>query len=90
MSALIQPSSSSSKIITPDSKDIRIPGAKIVFDSIYMVQHSLYLLKFMLIPIEAQGEESYKYTLPCRRLYYAYRLIADQKIILPGGSKISL
>lgn len=70
-----------------DSKDIRIPGAKIVYDLLYMVQRSLYLLKFMLIPIEAQGEESYKYTLPCRRLYYAYRLIADQKIILPGVQK---
>lgn len=65
-----------------DSEDIRIPGAKIVYDSIYMVQRSLYLSKFMLIPIEAQDEESYKYTLPCRSLYYAYRLIADQKIIL--------
>ena len=82
ISALIQPSSSSSKIITLDFEDIRIPGAKIVYDSIYMVQHSLYLSKFMLIPIEAQGEESYKYTLPCRSLYYAYRLIADQKIVL--------
>lgn len=44
-----------------------------------MVQRSLYLSKFILIPIEAQGEKSYKYTLPCRSLYYAYRLIADQK-----------
>lgn len=87
ISALIQPSSSSSKIITLDFEDIRIPGAKIVYNSIYMVQHSLYLSKFMLIPIEAQGEESYKYTLPCRSLYYAYRLIADQKIILPGVQK---
>lgn len=90
ISALIQPSSSSSKIITLDSEDIRIPGAKIVYDSIYMVQHSLYLSKCMLIPIEAQGEKFYKYTLPCRSLYYAYRLIADQKNHSPGSSKISL
>lgn len=90
MSALIQPSSSSSKNITLDSEDIRIPGAKIVYDLLYMVQRSLYLSKFMLIPIEAQGEESYKYTLPCRNLYYAYRLIADQKNHSPGDSKISL
>ena len=55
-----------------------------------MVQRSLYLSKFMLIPIEAQGEKSYKYTLPCRSLYYAYRLIAGQKNHSPGGSKISL
>lgn len=70
-----------------DSEDIRIPGAKIVYDSIYMVQRSLYLSKFMLIPIEAQGEESYKYTLPCRNLYYAYRLIADQKKSFSRGFK---
>lgn len=55
-----------------------------------MVQRALYLSKFMLIPIEAHGKESYKYTLPCRNLYYAYRLIADQKNHSPGGSKISL
>lgn len=52
-----------------------------------MVRHSLYLSKCMLIPIEAQGEEFYKYTLPFRSLYYAYRLIANQKIILPGVQK---
>ena len=87
ISAFIQPSSSSSKNITLDSEDIRIPGAKIVYDLLYMVQRSLYLSKFMLIPIEAQGEESYKYTLPCRNLYYAYRLIADQKNHSPRGVK---
>ena len=43
-----------------DSEDIRIPGAKIVYDLLYMVRHPLYLSKFMLIPVEAQGEESYK------------------------------
>lgn len=52
-----------------------------------MVQRSLYLSKFMLIPIEAQGEKSYKYTLPCRSLYYAYRLIADQKKSFSRGFK---
>ena len=31
------------------------------------------------IDLEAQGEESYKYRLPRRSLYYAYRLIAGQQ-----------
>ena len=79
ISALIQPSSSNSKIITLNTEDIRIPGAKIVYDLLYVVKHPLYPSKFMLIHIEAQGEESYKYALPCRSLYYAYRLIAGQK-----------
>ena len=87
ISALIQPSSSNSKIITLNTEDIRIPGAKIVYDLLYVVKHPLYPSKFMLIPIEAQGEESYKYTLPCRNLYYAYRLIADQKKSFSRGFK---
>lgn len=79
ISTPIQPSSSISKIITLNTEDIRIPGAKIVYDLLYVVRHPLYPSKFMLIHIEAQGEESYKYALPCRSLYYAYRLIAGQK-----------
>lgn len=84
---LIQPNSSNSKIITLNSEDIRIPGAKIIYDLLYMIQHPLYPSKYMLIHIEAQGEESYKYALPSRSLYYAYRLIAGQKNHSPGFQK---
>ncbi len=79
IASLIQPSSSHSKIITLNPEDLRMPGARIIYDLLYVLQHPLHPDRSILIHIEAQGEESYKYHLPRRNLYYAYRLIAGQQ-----------
>ncbi len=79
IASLIQPSSSHSKIITLNPEDLRMPGARIIYDLLYVLQHPLHPDRSILIHIEAQGEESYKYHLPRRSLYYAYRLIAGQQ-----------
>lgn len=76
--SLIQPDSSYSKIVTLNPEDLRMPGARIIYDLLYVLRHPLHPKRFILIHIEAQGEESYKYRLPRRSLYYAYRLIAGQ------------
>lgn len=76
---LIQPSSSHSKIITLNPEDFRMPGARIIYDLLYVLQHPLHPDRSILIHIEAQGEESYKYHLPRRGLYYGSRLIAGQQ-----------
>lgn len=79
IASLIQPSSSHSKIIILNPEDLRMPGARIIYDLLYVLQHPLHPDRSILIHIEAQGEESYKYHLPRRSLYYAYRLIAGQQ-----------
>ena len=79
IASLIQPSTSHSKIITLNTEDIRMPGARIIYDLLYVLQHPLHPDRSILIHIEAQGEESYKYHLPRRGLYYGSRLIAGQQ-----------
>lgn len=89
IASLIQPSSSHSKIIILNPEDLRMPGARIIYDLLYVLQHPLHPDRSILIHIEAQGEESYKYHLPRRSLYYAYRLIAVNKTI-PWDFRINL
>lgn len=55
IASLIQPSSSHSKIITLNPEDLRMPGARIIYDLLYVLQHPLHPDQSILIHIEAQG-----------------------------------
>lgn len=77
--SLIEPSSLHPKLSSFNVEDTSIPEAIIRYDFLYSIRHPFDKDRIIFIHLEAQGQDTYRYSLPRRCRYYTSRLISRQK-----------